>query len=225
MTLRAPHLSGKRPLGRQAPQPIPNLLVATLLVAFVPVIFPIPQAQAIQQPVQTGMPLVIMEDAGEKPFLQTEWPNPKLDIKVQTPFQVGSSLTLIEDAGEKPFLQSEWINPPPRVVQTPFQHQKHAALESVALSPTPVSFPNPAFPIAQQPFQLQRALVLFEPCDFSVFAFLGPVPTDVLRAIVETDDVSSTITENTDIRKVISTDATDVSKDIVETDDVSGEIC
>jgi hypothetical protein len=225
MTLRAPHFSGKRPRKVQSPQPIANLLAVLFIAPFFTTDFPQPRAREIQQPVQMGVPLTILEDAGEKPFFQSEWPNPTVAIKVQTPVQAVNPLSIMEDIGGKPFFQTEWPDPPPVVIQTPFQHQKHAALTVTPLPPISAAFANPVFPRAQQPYQLQKPLVLFEPCDFDVFAFLAPVATDVSSVIVETDDVSSTITENTDIRKIISLDATDVQKAIVETDDVSEEIC
>ena len=189
--MRAPHFSGKRPL-------IAAVTVFAVIAA----------------------PLALIEDAGAKPFAQTDWPNPTVSIKVQTPFQVGNPLTLLEDAGEKPFFQTEWPDPPPVVIQTPFQHQKHSALESVALSPTPVSFPR-----AQQPYQLQKAIVLFEPCDFGLTGFISTTPTDISTTISENIDILGTISENIDVRGLISTDTIDLTTAISENIDLFTTIC
>jgi len=141
MTIRAPHFSKHLPRKVQAPQVIPSLLLTTLALPFFVSEQTVPQTQITQQPLQLGMPLAILEDAGEKPFNQTEWPNPTLathvqipfqlstlievgdpfrqtewlnptvEVLIQTPFQVGSSLNLIEIGGEKPFAQYDWLNP------------------------------------------------------------------------------------------------------------------
>ncbi len=225
MTLRAPHFSGKRPRKVQSPQPIPNLLVATLLVAFVPVIFPAPQAQATQQPVQTNAPAALLDGTGEKPFAQTEWPNPTVAIKVQTPVQAVNPLSIMEDIGEKPFFQTEWPDPPPVVIQTPFQHQKHSALTVTPLPPISAAFLNPTFPRAQQPYQLQKPLVLFEPCDFGLTGFISTTPTDISTTISENIDILGTISENIDVRGLISTDSIDLTTTISENIDLFTTIC
>ena len=76
MTIRAPHLSGRTDRKVQAPQVVVSLLVTTLAVPFAQYDWPNPQIEPVQQPFQVGMPLGILEDAGEKPFLLSEWPQP-----------------------------------------------------------------------------------------------------------------------------------------------------
>lgn len=206
------------------PQIRGNILPLIVAAPFFQTDWPNPQFEGVQQPVQTRRSPDFME-AGEKPFLQTEWPNPTVAVKVQTPVQVGSSLNLIEDAGERPFFQTEWPNPLPVKIQQPFQHQKSAALEITALPPGAFIFQNPVFPIAQQPLQLQKALVLFEPCDVGSITFVSPAPVDTSTTISENVDNTSTISENIDQRGLIFTGSTDTSTTISETIDTITTIC
>lgn len=231
MTLRAPHFSGKRPLIAA----VTVFAVFSVSLALIEGISAKPFAQndwpnptlavKVQTPFQVGNPLTLMEDAGEKPFLQTEWPNPTVAIKVQTPVQAVNPLSITVDTGAKPFLQTEWPDPAPVVIQTPFQHQKHTALTEIPL--TPISFipQNPVFPIAQQPFYLQKALVLFGPCDFGLTGFISATPTDISTTISENVDILGTISENIDLRGLISTDPIDLGTTILENIDLSTTIC
>ena len=53
-----------------------------------------PPATPTVQLEQVGMPMTILEDAGEKPFLQTDWIMP-LSIPTQEPLQIGKSIALV----------------------------------------------------------------------------------------------------------------------------------
>ncbi len=55
----------------------------------------------IQTPLQLGLPLGILEDAGEKPFAQYDWLNPE-PIFIKQPEQVGKSVTLVETVVSAP---------------------------------------------------------------------------------------------------------------------------
>jgi hypothetical protein len=73
----------------------------------------IPEPLGTQQPFQTGVPLGLMENAGEKPHLQTDWITPPAAPTIQIE-QVSKSIALVEaGAVAAPFAQYDWPNPTP----------------------------------------------------------------------------------------------------------------
>jgi len=146
MTLRAPHFSKPRLRKVQAPQVLPSLLLTTLAMPFVLSELTVPQTQITQQPLQLGMPLVILENAGEKPFNQSDWPNPQIPI-VQEPVNRGTLLPLT--TVPRTIIALDWPNPTVAVkVQTPFQvGVPLTILEDAGEKPfTQLDWPNPILP-------------------------------------------------------------------------------
>ncbi len=183
MTIRAPHFSPRREQRTQTPQVVPNLLLTTLLA--VPIAqhdWPNPETPPTQQPLQLGMPLAILVDAGEKPFNQLDWPNPTLATQIQTPFQLGAPIVL--SVGD-PFRQTEWPNPTVEVlVQTPFQVGSSLNLiETGGEKPfAQTEWPNPILPPV--PITLQRGsstdlLTSFVPKPFNQLDWPNPTISPV----------------------------------------------
>ena len=135
MTIRAPHFSKREPYVREI-----DYLLATKLVL--------------------GTPLVILKDAGDKPFEQSDWITPPA-VKIQTPVQRSTLLPLTVFA--PPFIQSDWITPPAQKRPTPFQLSNPLAL---VIQPEPPFiqydwFVSSAIP-TQQPIQLPKSIALVE---------------------------------------------------------------
>ena len=174
MTLRAPHLSRPRPRGRQVPQLIPNLLIATLAVAALPFVaneFTRPQPRAVQQPVQAGSPLTLIEDAGDKPFAKTDWPNPTIP-RILQPGQAGRSTGLLAPVVAPPFAKTDWPNPTVPGIRRPGQAGRSIGLLApvVAAPFAKTDWPNPTAPGIRQPGQAGRSTGLLAPVVAPPFA-------------------------------------------------------
>lgn len=121
--------------------------------------WPNPQTQPIQESVQAGMPLGILEDAGEKPFLLSEWPQPEPDRTVQLE-QISKSIALVEP--QDPFFQTEWPNPEIRAVQQPLEFINVLALPGEKPF-AQTEWPNPTLRVhIQQPVQIPKSIALVE---------------------------------------------------------------
>ena len=91
----------------------PNYQVVNQDIPFFQTDWPNPGPFARQTPFQVGMPLAILEDAGEKPFKFDDWPQPE-PLPTQEPIQVNKSIALVEAPPSEPaFFQTDWPNPEP----------------------------------------------------------------------------------------------------------------
>lgn len=181
MTLRAPHFSGKTPRRVQPPLKVANLLLTTLAVAVAAAPFftselTTPQRLNIQQPLQVGSPLALIENAGEKPHAQYDWPNYR-PINRQQPENRGSFLPLSVPAGV-PFAQSDWANPQRQDRQQPVQTGKPIALVEDVKPHAQYDWPNPWAAKRQQPEQVTRLIIPAPPGDPFV-PFIWPNPARI----------------------------------------------
>lgn len=170
MTLRAPHLSPKRPIlvtvflavaGFQSGSP-PVLTDGTGAKPFAQTDWPNPQVLGVQQPAQTGVPLALLE--AKKPFFQSDWPNPQIP-GTQEPVQTRRDPDFLE-TGDKPFLQTEWPNPTVAVkIQTPFQVGISTSILDIAGAKPffQSEWPNPLPVFIQEPVQFGKPIVLEAP--------------------------------------------------------------
>jgi len=196
VTIRAPHLSGKRPRKVQQPEIVTNLLVTTLVVVAAPFVAneqTIPQRVAIQQPFQVGSPLALIEGAGEKPFAQLEWPNPE-PLGRQQPDQRDAFLPRTV-----PVVRThDWPNPTLAVkVQQPEVIQLSPALLAVPEKPgAQLDWPNPTvLPLVQQPFQVGSSYALIGDAGEKPFAqYDWPTPPAILTKFPEQKGQPAVIT-------------------------------
>lgn len=147
----------------------------------------------VQTPFQVGIPITVLSTAGDNAFVQNDWPNPIILPVIQTPFQLGIPTTSIATAGTKPFNQTDWITPPALFIQEPLQY----------------GAPINLFPIECN-FDVYGCMA---PVETDVLTAMVR-NTDVLTAMVENTDVRQTIsTDATDVLKeIVETD--DVSGEI-----------
>ena len=158
MTIRGPHLSGRRPRISQIPQVQPDLLPLIVPPVFPTFLTPPPywRTRRVQPPFQLGLQLTLMAPGGDKPFAQSDLTSSD-PVAIQTPLQVGGFIGLFEDIGDRPAWKHEWPNPLAyRVIQQTLQQGLNFAyLASTGDLPgRQRDWPNPYIaPLVQPPRQ------------------------------------------------------------------------
>lgn len=185
MTIRAPHFSKRVSRKVQQPQAVANLLVTTLaVVAATPFVSneqTIPHRQIVQQPLQVGSPLVLLSAVEERPFFQTDWPNP-VTVDRQQPNNVGAFLPLTIVA-EFRFFENDLSRPVFPIAQQPENRGNLLPLTAEADNPfAPNIFANPfVVPTSQDTNQTGSSLALIETSGEKPFAqteWLNPLVLD-----------------------------------------------